>query len=105
MAETENKHRILDTKMLQYEAIQNEEESNKKRYQELMERIAPFKNAQNFYEAKEILKKTFPVSNEINFMRIGNARCVIYNGQRCLKISVDTANEFICYHFVAEENK
>ena len=69
------------------------------RIKEFKERIAPFEAVSTLEEAKELAAKVLPTANEVNRFYVGDAKCVIINREDMLRISIDTADEFLSYDF------
>ena len=63
------------------------------------ERIGKFENVDTIEEARELAKQIMPTSNTINRFNIGNAKCVIIDDGDMFRITLDSAEECICYDF------
>lgn len=75
------------------------EKQNAEKYKNFLKRISEFKNITTLEEARELAKKILPTSQELSRFFVGNAKCVILNTKDKLRISVDSAEEFISYDF------
>lgn len=91
--------RSIDPNMMQYQASLNFEAQKADKLKEFKDRVAPFAMVSTFEEAKELAKKILPTANEINRFYVGDAKCMIVNRNDLLRISIDSATEFICYDF------
>ena len=83
----------------QYNSAQKETLENKEKEKEFLKRIEPFKNVSTLEEAKELAKKILPVKEDITGFSVGNISCKIVNNENLFRISINTADEFICYDF------
>lgn len=63
-------------------------------------RLEQFKNIQTLQEAKELLQKTMPIALDRATFFIGDAKVVIINYEKKLRICLDSPKEMICYDFV-----
>ena len=75
------------------------EQQAKDKYEKFKERIRAFSEIKTIEEAKILAAKIMPVSNEVNRLRIGNAKCVVINKSNLFRITVDTEDEFFSYDF------
>lgn len=89
----------LNPLLMQYQAVSGFESKKSNKVSEFIERISNFRNVQTLSEAKELAAKIMPTANEVNRFYIENAKCVIINKDDMLRISLDTAEEFISYDF------
>ena len=63
-------------------------------------RLAAFNSVHTLADAKALLDKTMPVMLERTVFYIGDAKCVIINLPKQLRISLKTQTEYIIYHFI-----
>ena len=101
MNENASKHSI-NPAMMQYQANLNQEMQKADKLKEFMKRVEPFKIISSFDEAKDLAKRILPTANEINRFYVGNSTCIVVNREDLLRISIDTAEEFICYDFTRQ---
>ena len=64
------------------------------------ERLDKFKNVHTLKDAKELLNKTMPIKLDRTTFFIGDAKCIIINTDKRLRICFDSPNEFISFDFV-----
>lgn len=83
----------------QIELITTLEKKNFEKYKTFIERVSEFKNVLTLQEAKMLANKILPTSQELSRFTVGNAKCVILNTKDKLRISIDSAEEFISYDF------
>lgn len=69
------------------------------KYNEFLERLKSFSEVSTLSEAKDLATKIMPTSQEKTTFYIGSAKCVVINTSSSLRISIDSAKEFICYDF------
>ena len=98
MNENSSKHTI-NPAMMQYQANLKQEVQKTDKLKEFMKRVEPFKTVSSFDEAKDLAKRILPTANEVNRFYVGDTTCIIVNREDLLRISIDTAEEFICYDF------
>ena len=79
--------------------VNSQELEAEKEYENFKTKITKFKEAKSFDEAKEIAKTVFNVKDEVTFFKAGNAKCVIVNRGKALRIILDSEKEQICYNF------
>ena len=80
-------------------ALQKDEIDNRKKLEEFKERISKFADVTTLSEAKELAEKIIPTSMEYTNFFIGNAKCIVFNSDTTLRISIDSADEYLCYDF------
>ena len=90
---------FLNPSLAQYDAVLKLEQQKADKVNSFKERIAPFEAISTLEEAKELAAKVLPTANEVNKFYVGDAKCVVVNREDMLRISIDTADEFICYDF------
>lgn len=83
----------------QMDMLQNIEKQNKEKEAKFKERISAFKDITTLKDARELAERILPVAQELNKFRVGNAKCVIVNKPKQLRICFDTGEEFIAYDF------
>ena len=94
--EKDNKKKEINMyNMLYYRPINNND-----KLEAFKKRLDAFKNVHNLSDAKALLDKTMPVMLERTVFYIGDAKCVIINLPRQLRISLKTQTECIIYHFI-----
>ena len=76
------------------------EEQNKNKVDKFKERLEEFKNIKTLAEAKEITQRIIPVKDGITVFRVGNAKCIIVNKEKILKITLRSKEEYINYSFI-----
>jgi len=84
----------------QYAEIQNFEVDKQKKFDDFMTRIEPFNEVYTLEDAKTLASKIVPTSQELTTFFVGNAKCTVVNKEDNFRLSIDTADEFICYDFV-----
>ena len=97
---TEN---FFQTGLLQYNSVLQYEQQKVEKVNVLKERIAQFSTVSTLKDAKELAKKILPTAKEVSRFYVGDAMCVVVNRSGMLRISIDTAYEFICYDFFEAE--
>lgn len=85
--------------MQQFAIEQQVENQNRAKVENLKNRLSKFESVESLSEARDLVKKTLPVANEINRFRVGNAKCIVINKEDLIRISVDTDDEYLCYDF------
>jgi len=95
-----NAEQIGNDYNLLYSAHKTEQETKNERLESFKKRLELFKNAQTLEEAKRILNKTMPIALDRSTFYIGDAKVVIVNYEKTLRICLDSPKEFICYEFV-----
>lgn len=83
-----------------YPAHKNEQEIKDDKLKSFKKRLEQFKNVFTLEEAKELLNKTMPIALDRSTFFIGDAKVVIVNYEKRLRICLDSPKEFICYDFV-----
>lgn len=84
---------------LQMNFNNNETLRNQEKLNNFKTRLQAFEEISTLEEAQKLSKSILPVSQEVNHIRIGSAKCVIINRPGMFRISLDTENEFISYDF------
>ena len=101
----------INEKILQYQNSATEtyniktEEDAQKEYENFKSKLKAFRNVKTVSEAKELAKKFLPVNNEINYLLVGNAKCVIISRRNLLRIVLKKDKEMVCYNFRVKENQ
>ena len=67
--------------------VKLEEENNQKKYENLKERLKVFSGIRSIEEAKAIAKEFLPIDKEKNYVKIGNAICVIISRSDLLELA------------------
>ena len=70
------------------------------KYNEFKNQLKVFDNVTEIKKAKEIAKEFLPIENETNYLKIGNAKCVIISRNDTFRICLDNEHEFICYNII-----
>ena len=94
-----------DFKYLQYDLAVKEGQKKKEQYEQFKERIAVFKDVNNYLEAIELSEKEFPFASGCSRFNVGEATCVVIKQDDLFRISVDAQEEFICYDFDNREEQ
>ena len=82
------------------EGVAAKKENQKEKEEKFKQRLEAFKKISTLKEAKELLDKTIPISLDRTTLYIGNAKCVIINSPKQLRICYDSPDEFISFDFV-----
>lgn len=69
-------------------------------YQSFKKKLEVFKGINSISEARSIAKSFLPIENEKNYLKIGNAKCVIISRGDVFRICLDSENEYICYNII-----
>lgn len=83
----------------QYSIAQQQSMQDKEKAEELKARLLPFANVKSLAEAQELAKEILPTKQDYTSFYVGNAKCSVVNIPDLFRISIDTADEFICYDF------
>jgi hypothetical protein len=78
----------------------SESEYKDEKLENFKKRIDLFKTVSTLEEAKELLKRTMPIALDRATFFIGDAKCVIVNYEKNLRICFKSPKEFIAYDFV-----
>ena len=97
MDTSEKNNIFLNSNFMQYNAALDFEIQNANKINAFKERFAQFEKISTLEEAKALAARILPTANEITSFYVGNAKCVVVNRKNMLRISIDTAKEFICY--------
>ena len=84
-------------------SIKNINLSEQGEYEKFKEKLKVFDDVKTPGEAKSLAKNFLPISNEINFLNAGNAKCVIIMRRDLFRILIQSDEEFICYNFKSGE--
>ena len=95
-----NADSISDGYNILYSAKKSEQEQKDERLEGFKKRLEQFKNVYTLEDAKELLNRTMPIALDRTTFFIGNAKVVIVNYEKRLRICLDSQKEFICYDFV-----
>ena len=82
-----------------YSTSKDEQERKDERLETFKKRLEQFKRIQTLQEAKELLQKTMPIALDRATFFIGDAKVIIVNYEKRLRICLDSPKEFICYDF------
>jgi len=74
-------------------------------YEKFKEKLKAFDNVKTVNEAKTLAKNILPTTNEINCLKVGDAKCVIIMRGNLFRILLQSAEEFICYNFKVGETE
>ena len=69
-------------------------------YEKFKTRLKIFSGVDSITKAKELAKGFLPIENEKNYLKIGNARCVIISRGDVFRICLDSEYEYICYNII-----
>jgi len=83
-----------------YPELNTEREKKNERLESFKQRLIQFKGIKTLQEAKELLNRTMPIALDRSTFYIGEAKVVIVNYDKRLRISLDSPKEYICYDFV-----
>ena len=64
------------------------------------QKLKVFDGVDSITKAKELAKEFLPIKNEKNYLRIGNAKCVIISRGDVFRVCVDSDKEYICYNII-----
>lgn len=73
-------------------------------YNKFKEKLKVFEGITSLSQAKEIAKKFLPCKDEKNYLRIGNAKCVIISRGDVFRICIDSDKEYICYNIIKQSD-
>ena len=82
-----------------YAIAQQQELQDTKKANELKERVRPFAEIETLEDAHQLAKKVIPTQWPYMSFYVGNAKCSVINKPDSFRISIETADEFICYDF------
>ena len=83
-----------------FNETKSEKDRAKEKEEKFKQRLEAFKKISTLKEAKELLDKTMPISLDRTTLYIGDAKCVIINNPKQLRICYDSPDEFISFDFV-----
>ena len=83
----------------QYSSAQKQELQDKKKTEALKERLLPFAEIESLEDAQQLAKSIIPTNTPYTSFYVGSAKCSVINKPDSFRISIDTADEFICYDF------
>lgn len=95
-----NPSMIGDDYNLLFPAKKDEKEVKDQKLESFKQRLSKFKSVSTLEEAKVLLDKTMPISLDRTTFYIGEAKVVIINYDKRLRICLNSPKEFICYDFV-----
>ena len=93
----------LNYQYMQYNAAVDTEKVNRDKYNSFKERIKKFESVDTIEAARELAKQILPTSSEVNRFNVGNAKCIVINNKEMFRITLDNAEECICYDFVSNQ--
>ena len=99
MSNLDNKAKILNPLLVQYQAVVKDETQKLNRINEFKIRVKAFDDIKTLNEAKRLAQDILPTANEITRFYIDNAKCIIVNNDKMFRICFDTPEEFISYDF------
>ena len=94
-----------DTETYKVKTVNLGEQEAEKEYEKFKNKLKVFDGIKHVKEAKELAKQMFNIKNEVNFIKAGNAHCVIINRINLLKVVLNSDKEVICYNFTQKERK
>jgi hypothetical protein len=80
--------------------VNNAEEEANKAFEAFKEKLKVFDGITSIDKAKQIAKGFLPIENEKNYLKIGNAKCVIISRGDVFRVCVDSDKEYICYNII-----
>ena len=80
-------------------------DDSEERYESFKEKLKVFSDVNNIEDAKKIAQEFLPINNEKNYLKIGNATCLIVARGDVFRVCLDSEKEYICYNIVKENNK
>lgn len=83
-----------------YETIFDKKTKKESKKEDFKIRLNEFKNVLTLKDAKDLLSKTIPVVLDRTTFFIDDAKCIIINTEKQLRICFDSPEEFISYDFV-----
>lgn len=83
----------------QYAIAKAQDIQDKEKADELKVRLLPFASVETLADAQKLAKEILPTSQAYTSFYVGKAKCSVVNKPDSFRISVDTADEFICYDF------
>ena len=83
----------------QYAIANAQDIQDKDKADELKVRLLPFASVETLADAQKLAKEILPTNQVYTSFYVGNAKCSVVNKPDSFRISVDTADEFICYDF------
>lgn len=87
--------------------IQNSDLDNAdKKLAQLKEKLKIFDGITSIAEARRLAKENFHITNDVNFINLENAKCVIVQSANLFRVCLEDDKEFICYNIArAKEPK
>jgi len=80
--------------------VNKTEEDAIKEFESFKEKLKVFDGITSIDKAKQIAKGFLPIENEKNYLKIGNAKCVIISRGDVFRVCVDSDKEYICYNII-----
>lgn len=77
-----------------------DQNNDKEKLDLFKKRLEAFDNVRSLSDAKALLNKTMPVTLDRTVFYIGDAKCIIINLPKQLRICLKTPTEFLIYHFM-----
>lgn len=81
------------------------EETPEEQFNNLKTRLKVFDDVTTIAKAREIAKDLFHIENDINYIKIENAICVIVQDAKLFRVCLENDKEFICYNIISKTEK
>lgn len=75
-------------------------EQNKDKVEKFKQRLEEFKNVSTLDAAKTLAVRVMPVQSGRTVFQIGDAKCIVINTDKMLKITLKSNKEYINFKFV-----
>ena len=68
------------------------------------QKLKVFDGVDSITKAKELAKEFLPINKEKNYLKIGDAKCVIILRGDLFRICLDSETEYICYNIIKSQH-
>ena len=86
-----------------YQALLNVNHEDE--FRNLKTKLEIFEGVTEISQARKIAKDLFHIENDINFIKIENANCVIIQSANLFRVCLENDKEFICYNIISKIKK
>ena len=73
--------------------------------EQFKEKLKIFEGITSIAQARKLAKEIFYIKNDINYIKIGDATCVIVQSVDNFRICLENKKEVICYSITAKDER
>lgn len=81
------------------------EDDAARKLEQFKEKLKIFEGITSIAQARKLAKEIFYIKNDINYVKIGDATCVIVQSVDNFRICLENEKEVICYSITAKDER